>query len=78
MQANQSQGRRWWRHQSPAEEGRGIPKILHSALLGRGVNEKEQREVRQVTQTTGETGRTLPEEFRAGLDEYFQRWERTP
>ena len=63
---------------SPGGGGQGDTQDSALALLGRGVNEKEQREVRQVTQTTGETGRTLPEEFRAGLDEYFQRWERTP
>ena len=45
------------------------------ALVGSGVNEKEVREDRGITQTTGESASTLPEEFRAGLDEYFNRLE---
>lgn len=45
------------------------------ALLGIGVNEKEVRESRDVNQAVGESGRSLPEEFRAGLDEYFSRLE---
>jgi hypothetical protein len=46
------------------------------ALLGGGVNEKEVREDRGVSQSTGEAGPSLPEEFRAGLDEYFNRLEK--
>ena len=46
------------------------------ALIGSGVNEKEVREDRGVSQATGESGASLPEEFRAGLDEYFNRLER--
>ena len=60
---------------SPGGGGQGDTQDSAIALLGRGVNEKEQLEARAITQATGETGRTLPEEFRAGLDEYFQRWE---
>ena len=45
------------------------------ALLGIGVNEKEVRESRDVNQAVGESGRSLPEEFRAGLDKYFSRLE---
>jgi hypothetical protein len=44
--------------------------------LGSGVNPKEVRQERGVSQTTGEPGSSLPEEFRAGLDEYFNRLER--
>ncbi len=40
------------------------------------MNEKEVREDRGVSQATGESGPVLPEEFRAGLDEYFNRLER--
>lgn len=40
------------------------------------MNEKEVREERDVSQVTGESGSSLPEEFRAGLDEYFNRLER--
>ncbi len=61
---------------SPGGGGQGDTQDSAIALLGRGVNEKEQREARTITQATGETGRSLPEEFRAGLDQYFQRWER--
>ncbi len=48
------------------------------ALLGGGVNEKENREDHGVAQSTGDSGPTLPEEFRSGLDEYFNRLERRP
>ena len=37
---------------------------------------KEVREDRGVSQTTGDSGPSLPEEFRSGLDEYFNRLER--
>ncbi len=58
--------------------GGGTGKTIDSAmaLLGSGVNQKEVREDRGVSQVTGETGPVLPEEFRAGLDEYFNRLER--
>ena len=45
------------------------------ALVGSGMNDKEVREDRGITQTTGESASTLPDEFRAGLDEYFNRLE---
>jgi hypothetical protein len=47
------------------------------AMLGRGRNEQEVREDRGIAQTTGDSGSTLPEEFRAGLDQYFNRLEQT-
>lgn len=58
--------------------GGGTGKTVDSAmaLLGSGVNQKELREDRGVSQATGESGPVLPEEFRAGLDEYFNRLER--
>lgn len=46
------------------------------ALLGSGVNEREVRTQRKVSQATGQDVSTLPEEFRSGLDEYFNRLER--
>jgi hypothetical protein len=57
--------------------GGGHGKTLDSALalLGTGSNEKEVREDHNVSQSTGEQGPALPEEFRAGLDEYFNRLE---
>ena len=45
------------------------------ALLGIGVNPKEIRENHKVSQAVGDSGRSLPEEFRAGLDEYFNQFE---
>jgi hypothetical protein len=55
--------------------GGGHGKTLDSALalFGGGANEKEVREDRGVSQATGDSGPSLPEEFRAGLDEYFNR-----
>lgn len=46
------------------------------ALLGAGLNEKEVRQDHGVSQSIGQSGPSLPEEFRAGLDEYFNRLER--
>lgn len=46
------------------------------ALVGSGANEKARPDEREVQQATGESGRTLPEEFRAGLDEYFNQLEK--
>jgi len=62
---------------SPGGGGGGTTTDSAIALLGTGVNEKEVREDRGVTQAVGESGRDLPEEFRAGLDEYFNRLERS-
>jgi hypothetical protein len=64
----------------PTPGGGGHGKTLDSALalFGAGVNEKEVREDRGTPQSTGESGPSLPEEFRAGLDEYFNRLERNP
>ena len=46
------------------------------ALLGSGANEKARPDERDVPQSSGAADRTLPEEFRAGLDEYFNRLEK--
>ncbi|MEQ1824328.1 MAG: hypothetical protein ABL921_00190 [Pirellula sp.] len=46
------------------------------ALIGPGINEKEARQDHGVQQSTGTTGTSFPEEYRQGLDEYFQRLER--
>ena len=61
---------------SPGGGGGGTTNDSALALIGSGVNEKEVREDRGVSQATGESGTSLPEEFRAGLDEYFNRLER--
>ncbi|MCA9126996.1 MAG: hypothetical protein KDB22_07920 [Planctomycetales bacterium] len=60
---------------SPGGGGKGDTQDSALALLGTGLNQNERREVRDVTQATGETGRVLPEEFRAGLDKYFDQLE---
>ena len=61
---------------SPGGGGGGTTTDSALALLGIGVNEKEVREDRGVEQSVGDSGRSLPEEFRAGLDEYFNQLER--
>ncbi len=60
---------------SPGGGGSGTTEDSALALLGSGLNQNERREAREVAQATGETGRVLPEEYRAGLDEYFNRLE---
>jgi hypothetical protein len=60
---------------NPGGGGGGKTVDSAMALLGTGVNPKEVRDDRGVSQATGESGRVLPEEFRAGLDEYFNRLE---
>jgi hypothetical protein len=61
---------------TPGGGGGGKTVDSAMALLGSGVNQKEVREDHGVSQATGESGPVLPEEFRAGLDEYFNRLER--
>ena len=61
---------------SPGGGGGGTTNDSALALLGGGVNQKEVREDHGISQSTGESGPVLPEEFRAGLDEYFNRLER--
>ena len=60
---------------SPGGGGQGNTNDSALALVGSGVNEKEIREEHDVSQATGDTGNSLPEEFRAGLDEYFNQLE---
>lgn len=60
---------------SPGGGSTGTTEESALSLLGSGLNQNEQREARDVTQATGETGRVLPEEFRGGLDAYFNRLE---
>jgi hypothetical protein len=60
---------------SPGGGGTGTTSDSALALLGIGVNKKESLAHRAASQAVGESGRSLPEEFRAGLDEYFHRLE---
>jgi hypothetical protein len=62
---------------NPGGGGGGKTVDSAMALLGSGVNQKEVREDHGVSQATGESGPVLPEEFRAGLDEYFNKLERS-
>lgn len=61
---------------NPGGGGKGQTQDSALALIGRGQNEKEVREDHGVGQATGDTAPTLPDEYRAGLDEYFNRLER--
>jgi hypothetical protein len=61
---------------NPGGGGGGTTTDSALSLVGRGVNEKEVREAPRAAQSTGETGSTLPEEFRSGLDTYFNRLEK--
>lgn len=61
---------------TPGGGGGGTTSDAAIALIGPGVNQKEVREDRGTQQATGDSGPTLPEEYRAGLDEYFNRLER--
>ena len=60
---------------SPGGGGGGDTVDSALALLGKGVNSKEVREDRGARQAVGDSGKSLPAEFRAGLDEYFNRLE---
>jgi hypothetical protein len=61
---------------NPGGGGTGETLDAALALFGAGVNEHEVREERDVGHATGTTGASLPEEFRAGLDQYFSRMEK--
>jgi hypothetical protein len=60
---------------TPGGGGTGNTTDSALALLGLGVNAKEVRDAGTATQAVGTSGRSLPEEFRAGLDQYFSRLE---
>ncbi|GAA4449604.1 hypothetical protein [Novipirellula rosea] len=60
---------------SPEGGGQGETDEEALALLGAGLNAKEKLRESEVRQMTGESGRSLPEEFRSGLGEYFRRLE---
>jgi len=62
---------------SPGGGGGGTTSDAAIALIGRGVNPREVREDRGVVQATGSAEKGLPDEFRDGLDSYFQQLERS-
>ncbi len=61
---------------SPGGGGSGSTSDSALTLLGRGHNGKVKREGPEDEQATGAAGRVLPEEFRQGLDAYFNRLEK--
>jgi hypothetical protein len=63
---------------SPGGGGRGTTTDSALALMGKGVNQKEVREDHAISQATGDSGPALPEEYRSGLDQYFNKLERPP
>ena len=63
---------------SPGGGGQGEAVDSAIALLGSGTNEQEVRLDRQVSQATGATTSNLPEEYRSGLDSYFNGLEQIP
>jgi hypothetical protein len=63
---------------NPGGGGGGTTTDSALSLIGTGVNAKEVRQATGASQATGDTGATLPEEFRTGLDAYFNRLEKSP
>jgi hypothetical protein len=62
---------------NPGGGGGGTTHDSALSLIGTGVNEKEVRQAPGAGQATGTAGTTLPEEFRLGLDTYFNRQEQS-
>jgi hypothetical protein len=60
---------------NPGGGGEGDTQDLALALQGPGLNQDEVREAPDTTQAVGASGEEIPEEFRAGLDEYFNQLE---
>ena len=60
---------------NPGGGGGGDTTDSALALLGKSNNTKEVREETGQGQTTGTSGTELPAEWRAGIDEYFNRLE---
>ncbi len=63
---------------NPGGGGTGTTQDTALALLGAGLNQHEVREHQSSEQSVGETGVVWPEEFRAGLDQYFSHLESRP
>lgn len=61
---------------NPGGGGGGTTTDSALALVGSGTNEKESKQARGVSQATGESGAAFPEEFRSGLDEFFNRLDK--
>jgi hypothetical protein len=63
---------------TPGGGGGGNTEDAAIALIGPGNNDKEVREDHGVAQATGVSGPKLPEEYRSGLNEYFNQLESKP
>jgi hypothetical protein len=61
---------------SPGGGGRGSTRDAAIAWLGRGVNSQARADAPEEEQAIGKSGSVLPEEFRDGLDAYFNAFER--
>jgi hypothetical protein len=60
---------------TPGGGGKGDTADAAIALVGSGIDLKGKTEEREVLQSTGSTGSMFPEEFRDGLNRYFQLLE---
>ncbi len=61
---------------TPGTGGSGTTEESALALIGAGLNPQERQEARDVGQGVGRSSdRVFPEEFRGGLDAYFQKLE---
>ena len=60
---------------SPGGGGTGTTAESAIALVGRGDDRDATIDEREVEQSTGLSGRQIPEEFKSGLDKYFDRLE---
>ncbi len=60
---------------NPGGGGQGDTDTPALALVGAGINANEVREEMSAVQSTGSAGPGLPEEFRHGLDQYFNQLE---
>jgi hypothetical protein len=61
---------------SPGGGAGGSTRDSALARLGDGVNARARLEAPEEDQAVGRSGRVLPEEFRDGLDAYFNAFER--
>ena len=61
---------------SPGGGGTGATRHAALARLGEGVNSQARHEAPEEEQAIGRSGTELPEEFRSGLDAYFNAFER--
>jgi len=62
---------------SPGGGGMGGTRNAALTSLGQGINAKARHEAPEEEQSIGRSGRELPEEFRDGLDAYFNVFERS-